>query len=190
MNKRNYIALAAAMVLAVGLATVRIKDRPADMKKEVNEGAVSRSRATAVAGVLLNNCRDDRLEMLFLCDYAWEKKNAETDAVVYIVAEEPAVTMKMIKIDADVHFIQQLGRDKLEAIGQYREGFVTEEAKVAGFKAIKVKAFAKEDPSTRLSDYYFVRDRALYAVMFSVTPKEEWDSDNFVFNQIVDSVKF
>jgi len=87
------------------------------------------------------------------------------------VDKGPDVIFKLIKVNVDIRVIQQLSRDKLEAIGQYQEGFVMEEATVAGFDAIKVKAFSRENPALRVIDYYFVRNEALYAVMFSWPPK-------------------
>jgi len=159
-------------------------------KSDPQVEASSRLRATEVGGAMLNDCWDDGLGVIFLCDYIWEKKETNANAMFFVVNSDPSVTFKMIKINADILFVRQLNRDKLKSIGQYNDGFMTEEAEVAGFKAIKVKAFARDDHDTRLLDYYFVRNKNLYAVMFLVTPKEKWDNYKFVFQKIVSSLKF
>ena len=98
--------------------------------------------------------------------------------------------MKIVKVDMDILFIQQLSRDKLEAMERYSQGFVVDEVEVAGVKAIKVKAFLKEDSQTRLCDYYFVRNKTLYSLMFSVTPKEQWNKYKFLFQDVVSHFEF
>jgi hypothetical protein len=180
--------IAVLLFLVGALRSVKIYSR-AGTSDSQPEGP-RRSRGAEMAGILLNDCRDDRLGIAFLCDYTWEKKPNTVDATIFIVDKGPDVIFKFIKVNVDIRVIQQLSRDKLEAIGQYQEGFVMEEAVVAGFNAIKVKAFSRENPALRVTDYYFVRNEALYAVMFSVAPKEQWDNYKFVFQKIVNSLKF
>ena len=190
MKVKLYIAVTVIVLFGALMLVLGANDKFTNGNKVNESGMLQRSRATEMAGIILNDCRDSRLGVVFLCDYTWEKKPIDADAVIFTVEKEPAVTFKIVKIDTEIHYIQQLSRDMLEAIGQYKEGFVMEETKVSGLKAIKVKAYSREDPAMRLSDYYLVRDQVLYAVMFSVTPKEKWDNYNFVLKKIIQSVEF
>ena len=97
---------------------------------------------------------------------------------------------EIVRINAEIRMIRQLGLDGLEALGRYEEGFATEEASVAGEQAVKVKAFAKGDPDTRLLDYYFIRDNFLYGVMFSIKPKDKWGIYQSTFQEMVNAMHF
>ena len=186
---------AAVIIIAIAACLVW-----AERSKKIFSRMIEQERRAAVpqmplrqsrpAGILLNECWNLDLKIKFLCDFAWYKKEVDQNSVYYIVDTAPSVKLKIVKIDLGILTIQQLNREKLEAIGQYDQGFVTEEAKVAGFKAVKVKAYAKNDLQTRLMDYYFVRDQRLYIMMFSVHPKEKWDNYKFIFQEIVESLQF
>ena len=107
-----------------------------------------------------------------------------------MINDNPDVRFKAVKIDIDIVLIQQLSRERIEAIGQYKRGFVLEEVKVAGVNAVKVKAFSRFDPEERLLDYYFVHDKTLYSLMFSVNPKDRWDDYKFLIEDVVNSFGF
>lgn len=141
-------------------------------------------------GVLLKDCLESNLRMKYLCDFAWRDSAEDQYGVYYEINTNPRVVFRIVKFDLDILYIQQLSKERLASLGRYQDGFRTEEVSIAGTKAIKVKAFAIDDNQTRLSDYYFVRDKILYAVLFSVNPKEKWDEYQFIFQEIAQSLRF
>jgi hypothetical protein len=114
----------------------------------------------------------------------------DPNTVFYVLETDPLIYFKIVKMNTEARTIQQLSRDRLEAIGQYQEGFQTEEAWVAGEQAVKVKAFARDDPDTRLLDYYFAHGNTRYGVMFSVKPKDRWEDYHSTFQEMVNVMHF
>lgn len=141
-------------------------------------------------GFKLDYCHDSNLRIVFLCDYRWEKKLTDPGTMIYVMETDPLIYFTVIRINAEIQMIRQLGPDRLEALNRYQEGFAIEETRLAGEEAIKVKAFAKEDPDTRLLDYYFIRDNFLYGVMFSIKPKDKWNVYQSTFQDVVNAMHF
>ena len=97
-----------------------------------------------------------------MCGAIQDDKKRRDNGLYYIVNTDPDVKFKIVKIDVDIVLIQQLSRDRLEAIGQYSKGFVVEEVKVAGLKTIKIKAFSRSmdldfNNLQELSEYFINR---------------------------------
>ena len=180
----SVVALLAAALLTrsgkVPMGLLAVSSQPAAPQIE------ARSK---VPGVTLNHCSDGELGVRFLCDFGWQQRKFD-GILLFTIASDPAVKMKIVRIDMDILYIHQLSRDSLADLGRYAKGFVTEEVTVAGQNAIKVKAFALGDPGDRLCDYYFVHNKALYGLMFSVAPKDRWDDYQFLFQDIVDHFRF
>lgn len=189
---RRYFFLTAFLVLIVLVVIPAMQPGKISLSPQENDphaaGPPIEIRSK-VPGIRLNHCSDDELGVTFLCDFGWERRKVD-GIILFTISSDPDATMKIVKIDMDILFIQQLSRDKLKALGRYAKGFVTEEVKVAGLKAIKVKAFAWGDPETRLSDYYFVYNETLYGLMFSVAPKEHWGDYQFLFRDVVNNFQF
>ena len=189
---RRYFLLTALLVLFALVAMPATRSKGISLIPEKNNPQVeepSLETRSNVPGVRLHHCSDDELGITFLRDFGWAKKKAD-GIILFTIDSDPDVKMKIVKIDMDILYIQQLSRARLWALGRYAEGFMVDEVKVAGLKAIKVKAFARDDPATRLSDYYFVHNETLYGLMFSVAPQDHWGDYQFLFQDIVSNFRF
>lgn len=139
--------------------------------------------------VKLQYCLDDDLGIKMLCNAEWEYQEGD-NAILLLVSEEPTVTITITKLGEDFRYLEQLNRDFLYSLGEYKDGFKTESVKIADRKAIKVKAFSSQYPDIRILDYYFVHDSSLYGLLFSINPKEEWDNYKFLFQKLANSFEF
>ena len=189
---QKYILLAIILIALVFVVIPAFQKGPMSLKlPDYNEKTAEApiEMRSKVPGVRLNRCSDKEFGIRFLCDFGWVQRKVD-GAALFMINTDPDVKMKIVRIDMDILFIQQLSRDRLEALGRYGRGFVIDEVKVAGLKAIKVKAFSEVDPDERLCDYYFVHDKTLYGLMFSVAPKDRWDEHKFLFEDIVGNFRF
>lgn len=142
-----------------------------------------------VALMRLEPCKDERLGISILCNPDWELEEYE-DTMLIIISSDPAVTLTIAKINESVNFLEELNMEYLKEIGQYMDGFQIEKVTVNKEKAIMVKAFSQQYPDIRLLDYYFLHDKALYGVLFSVNPREDWDKYKTLLKKIAESFKF
>ena len=190
MRKYFYVLLLLLLLAIAGMGQLRSSRMPFDSgKNDARPEKALTTIRTEMPGVILNYCVDEGLGIKFLCDFGW-RQSVSGNGAIFFINDHPDVRLKIIRIDIDIRFIQQLSRERLEVIGQYAPEFVIEDAEVSGLKATKVKAFSKKAPETRLLDYYFVRNNKLYAIMFSVNPKEKWDGYKFLFEGIVKYLEF
>jgi len=136
----------------------------------------------------LELCGDSDLNILFLCDPEWVMQPAD-DAVLVVISSEPLVTLIIAKIKSDIKFLGQLTNMKLREMKQYKKGFQTENVNIADIRAIKVKAFSKDNEDKRVLDYYFMYDQSLYGLMFSVSPKQNWEKYKYLVKSIADSIQ-
>ena len=189
---QKYIFLAIIIIALVFVVIPAFQKGPMSLKlTDYNEKTAEAPIETRskVSGVRLNQCSDDELGVRFLCDFGWVQRKVD-GTMLFTINQDPAVKMKIVRIDMDILFIQQLSRDRLEALGRYGRGFVIDEVEVAGLKAIKVKAFSEADPNERMCDYYVVHDKTLYGLMFSVSYKGQWDEYKFLFEDIAGNFRF
>ena len=192
MKKTVKITVAFIILAAVLFWTAQSKNLILELDKSSDQAMLPSSTPAGkeIAGMRLNNCSEQNLRIHFLCDFAWRDQNENSDVVFYAINANPVVKLKIAKIPIEILYIQELSREKLEAIGQYMQGFAVEDTEVAGYSALKIKAFSSKDPQIRLLDYYFVRDNNLYTLMFSVNPKGDWNDYKFLFREIVRSFTF
>ncbi len=137
----------------------------------------------------LRMCRNKALNVAFLCDPQWKMQTID-DAVLVVIDSDPTVTLIIAKIDSHIQFLSQMSKPTLENLDQYADGFRLDRIKRGGKDYVEVKAFAKDNIDKRILDYYMVHDLKLYGVLFSVTPKENWDKYKFLIQEIKDSFKF
>ena len=142
-----------------------------------------------VEGVELHTCRDDQFGVRFSCNPDWEIEIHE-GSVLLIISKDPAVTMTIAQTATPLVFISQINKKFLQEMGHYSDGFETEQVRLANQDAIKVKAFSREFSEVRLLDYYVLRGKVLYSILFSVNPKDEWDHYKFLIKRITDSFAF
>ncbi len=189
MRGHIYILFVLALLIAAGIPQLRSSRELSGLKQGSRPQETFTRIKIAMPGVRLTYCSDKGLGVNFLCDYGWGRRRGDNFRIV-IINTQPDVQLKIVKIDVNIVSIRQLNKEKLKDIGKYRDGFVIEESKVASLDAIKVKAFSRTDPEVRLLDYYVVRDKTLYGLMFSVSPKEEWDGYKFLFEYILRNFRF
>lgn len=139
--------------------------------------------------IALSTCSDEEFGVEFLCNPDWQIEVGQ-GAILIIISEDPAVTMTIAKTYTPVFSLSQLDRDVLKKMGQYAEGFETERLIFANRDAIKVKGFAEDYPEMRLLDYYSINDVDMYSILFSVSPKEEWDRYQYLIDHIAESFRF
>lgn len=134
-------------------------------------------------------CTNEGLGVQYFCDPQWKRRDID-DAVLIIISSDPAVTLTITKINSRILYMEQLTKRMLEDKALYAKGFRTRNVTFANKKAIQVKAFSRQHSGRRLLDYYFVHDGKLYAVLFSVYPKEKWDDYKFLIKKIGESFDF
>jgi hypothetical protein len=136
----------------------------------------------------IHPCRDKHVGVELLCNRKWPQE-VEPNAVMMIISSDPAVLLTVAKAKEPITGIEELTQSRLKAIGQYAEGFKAERVKVDGNEAIRVEGFANEYPEMRLLDFYVIHDYTLYSFLFSVNPKEEWDTYAVLIGKIAQSIK-
>ena len=142
-----------------------------------------------VKNLKLDYCKEKSLGIKFKCDKDWEIQTIK-DAVLVVISSEPDVTLIIAKIDSRIKFLSQLTKDFLSSKDRYAPGFRLENINFVDRKALKVKAFAKNNKDKRILDYYFLNNSVLYGILFSVNPKEDTSQFKFLFKQIIDDFKF
>ncbi|HLF17756.1 MAG TPA: hypothetical protein VI749_02565 [Candidatus Omnitrophota bacterium] len=134
-------------------------------------------------------CVSERAGVSFLCDPSW-KLNQQGRTLTITIAEEPKVTMVVEETEQAVHFMSELSRSGLESMGRYAPGFHIERFRHCERETVKVNGYLKDDPATRVSDFYLLDHLHLHAVKFSVTPQEVWEDYKWVVKKIVDNIEF
>ena len=137
----------------------------------------------------LSHCDEDGFGVRFLCDPTWQKE-VSNEAILVVISSHPEVTLIIARMPSRFSFIEQISTDDLLDLKQYREGFQKERVTLAGYDAIMVKAMSPENPSKRILDYFLIKDGTLYAILCSVSPREEWDKYKFLFKTITDNIQF
>jgi len=135
-------------------------------------------------------CQHQEIGIEFLCDPDWIMEEHENGATFILISSEPEVSLTLIKEDSAVITLKDLTTEVLQEMGQYQEGFVVEEVRIAGHNALNVEALSLADDDIRLSDFYVTRDGVLYSLLFSVRSKEHFNEFVPVIFNIVNSVQF
>lgn len=136
----------------------------------------------------LRLCRDERLGVELFCNRKW-KQELEPNAVMLVIAEDPAVLLTVAKTEKPVTGIEELTDDRIKVMGQYADGFKAKHLRVGGDEAVKVEGFSEAFPEMRLMDFYVVHDYTLYSFLFSVDSKDEWDTYKVLLDKIAESIK-
>jgi hypothetical protein len=135
-----------------------------------------------------DKCADSEFGFEFFCDPNWKWKRVK-DTMMIIISTKPMVTCTIAKLDSPIKYLSQLTDDVLVKKQLYQDGFHTERVKFLDREAIHVKAMSRNFDNIRLSDYFFVRHQALYGILFSVYPSEEWENYKFAVKKILESFK-
>ncbi len=136
----------------------------------------------------LHPCRAEHIGVELLCNAKWAQE-VEPNAVVMVIKADPAVLLTVGKAAQPVTGLDELTPERIQALGQYAEGFTAERVKIGSNEAIKVQGFAENYPELRVLDFYVIHDYTLYSFLFSVNPKEEWENYAVLFGRIAQSIK-
>ncbi len=132
---------------------------------------------------------DDKLGYKIKCNPDWGLK-AEDNSVLFITSDEPYVVISINKSEDTGRSLDQLTIPVLQEIGRYAKDFQIRHTKIAGYDAVNVKGAPQGYPDTRVSDYYIIKDGYLYSLLFSVSPKEEWETHTDLFDEMLASFQF
>jgi hypothetical protein len=137
----------------------------------------------------LQTCHNSQLQVEFACDPQWPVQYLD-DAILMVISADPNITQIIARIETNFIFLEQLTKEELVKKERYAPGFSIEHIDLWDRPTLKVKAFAKNDLSKRILDYYFIDDKKLYGVLFTVSPKEVLDSSKFFIENLVHKVNF
>ena len=145
--------------------------------------------SNTIGAIELHECKDAKLKIQFLCYPDWELQT-EKDTVLIIVSKDPLVTITIAKSDDAPISLRQLTPRALKEMGQYADGFETQNVVINGQGGVEVKGRSLTHPKARFLDYYIVRHGELYSLLFSVEPHERWRDYEPLLIKIKDSVRF
>ena len=135
----------------------------------------------------LVTCTSEQYNIKFLCNLKWTLKFIDDDTTMFTISKSPYVTLTISHIDEDISFLAQVTKSFLEKKNIYAENFQRARFPFAGGESIKVKAFSKIEPDMRFVSYFFLNDKGLNNVLFSVYPKSKWDDYKFLIKEITES---
>lgn len=138
----------------------------------------------------LHECSDDKLKVSFLCNPDWELRTEEDALFIIISRNNPRITMTVAKSEAPVLFLTQLTRSALKEIGEYADGFTMQSVLINDVEAVNVVASSESFPQMYLQDYYLIHDVSLYALLFSVEPKDQSPAYEDMIYKIKESFRF
>lgn len=139
----------------------------------------------------LNLCSDDTIGYKIKCNPDWFMSDEKNSVMMIIIdGEDVMVTATINKSNEKGISMGQLTPEKLRFIGQYGDEIRIDRTRVAGLDAIKVKATAKDVSQMQLLDYYIVKDKHLYSVLFAVNPKEKFAEYENLFEEMINSFEF
>ncbi|MCR4336348.1 MAG: hypothetical protein NUV91_00880, partial [Candidatus Omnitrophica bacterium] len=78
----------------------------------------------------------------------------------------------------------------LQRVFKYQNSFKYTRTKLNWQEAILVKAYPKNDNNTVLVDWFLVKDRHLYRLSFSVSPKDNFPKYKSLFLAMANSFEF
>ena len=137
----------------------------------------------------LRLCSDEELGLRFLCDPAWTVLSGK-EKIILVAGEDPTAVIALRFNKTTIRYLEQLGCEKLEAMGHYQTGFVRQRVPLVGKEAIAVKGVDRKDHSVRLLDYYFLKGSKLYSLSFSLNPAQSWDQWAALFSRVAESLEF
>lgn len=143
---------------------------------------------SALLTIQLNECTDKNLQIQFLCNPDWELQT-DQNVIFIIMSTNPYVSMTIARSDTHVYAIEQLNKDMVKEIGQYRPGFTIEKVQVDGKSALKVDGTAINSVDTGLRDYYLIYNDYLYSVLFAIQPNYYLIDYEKVIEEIVKSIR-
>ena len=143
------------------------------------------------SSILLNVCSDPKVGYKIKCNPDWIITD-EPKSVSILILDDPEllVTATISKSDQGGISLSSLTPDKLRMMGQYGPQISTENVKIGGKDAIRVKATAVGLDQMQLLDYYVVKDGYLYSIFFAVNPAERFKDFQELFDVMIQSYEF
>lgn len=136
----------------------------------------------------LNQCEDKALGFKIYCNPDWELQTEKGSILIIIESSiDLSVTATITRTEDPNLTLQDINPLYLKATEQYQSSMSTAFEKLPRYEAVHVQSSALKNPETQLSDYYIIRRPFLYAVLFSVTPKEKFNDYQVLFYKMIDN---
>lgn len=135
----------------------------------------------------LESCHDKKLRVGFLCNPGWGYQLVE-DGLLVVIASDPIVTVTFARIDSEISRLPKLNKSVLMGKNLYQKGFRRELTTLNDQDVVIVRAFSKKNPDRRVLDHFFIHEDKLFGVLFSVSPKVQWDEYKFLIKEVADSI--
>ncbi len=141
--------------------------------------------------ITLNPCSDDKLNISMKCNPDWILESHHNSIMMIILDDvDILVTVTINRSNQKGASFAQLTPDYLRFNGQYDNEMRIDKLKVDGLDALRVKAKAKDLPEMQLLDYYVVKDKYLYTILFSVNPAHRFEDFSGLFEEMIKSFEF
>ena len=124
----------------------------------------------------------------FGCDLSWKVKRVE-NANVIVISKDPLVTLSFGPMNSKIKLLGQLSPMKLRKTGMYKSGLKSKYVTLAGFNALKVRGYSKDNSDIRRLDYFFIHDSKLCGMSFSIYPKDRWEDARPVITALTESIE-
>ncbi len=133
---------------------------------------------------------DEKLGFKMKCRPEWAIESDEDNLLMVISeAPKPEVWVLLSRTPAPGETIEKLNPPSLQWMGEYDDGYIVSKISLSGLPAVKVEAQPKNEPSTRILDYYIFQNDFLYRIQFSVSPKEQWENYYSLFTEMMESFR-
>lgn len=138
--------------------------------------------------ITLNECRDEKFKIKFLCHPDWPMKT-DKDVIYFDIAPEDKVSLTISKSRSGIVSLDQLSSNVLQGLGDYEDGFSTTSLKISDVDAIGVEATSKDHPELSVIDFYVIRNNDFYAFLFAVSKDKIKDYEALI-TEIINSFEF
>ncbi|MBF0477954.1 MAG: hypothetical protein HQL26_00570 [Candidatus Omnitrophica bacterium] len=159
-----------------------------DAKKSVstvldNKKSISVKRSQGI-------CYSEKAGVSFKCKNSWNLTVMD-GANLFNSKEMPHLTVSVSTMVVDFTVLEELDHGFLHSTGLYSDNFQREHVMCAGRPALKIKAYAKDNPHMRYVGLFFLKNKELTSILFSVYPeKKYWDQYQFTIKEMIDSLNF
>ncbi len=132
-------------------------------------------------------CQMKEWGVQFVCNTKWQVLDKNKELYKIVLNKDPLVTVSLKRFSEPVHFLSQLNHPFMEKMDAYQDGFQMEKVQFAGYDAMLVKGYSKEQADTQLRDYFYIHDNKLFGIFFRLSPQERWEEGKLVIKEMKDN---
>jgi len=154
-----------------------------------NGAAFSSAEDVKNKTLLLNECHDETLRIKFLCNPDWELLTKD-NVILVVIDNDPYISLTIARSDVNVYGIEQLTKEMLKEMGQYRDGFTFEKIRIDQKSALKVDGISQVGGDRGLRDYYLIYKEHLYSILFTIQPNYYLLDYEGLIEQVIQSIRF